>query len=269
MEQTLDFHVKANNLPWIAILKGLISHLVHFFKGDIYTAFQLSQNAVQTSEETGDIHSKLFAYSCHGVILYAKGYLNEAKSALLKGLEYSETANQLWWMAGCNIYLGDVYFYIGKYQKSKNHYLNAIDLLEKAKMYPSFLNFSKVALTRTEVIADTKKIDIDSLQTHASENKFEILHGMTKRYIAEINLHSGSEHLPGAKEWIKQSIKVDKKNGMQHQLGQDYATYAEIYKQQGQKAKAKENFGKAIEILNECGADGWVEKYEKELAALQ
>jgi len=27
-----------------------------------------------------------------------------------------------------------------------------------------------------------------------------------------------------------------------------------------------ENLGKAIEILKECGADGWVEKYEKELA---
>ncbi len=28
------------------------------------------------------------------------------------------------------------------------------------------------------------------------------------------------------------------------------------------------NLGKAIEILKECGADGWVEKYEKELALL-
>jgi len=32
--------------------------------------------------------------------------------------------------------------------------------------------------------------------------------------------------------------------------------------------KARENLGKAIEILKECGADGWVEKFEKELAVL-
>jgi hypothetical protein len=32
--------------------------------------------------------------------------------------------------------------------------------------------------------------------------------------------------------------------------------------------KRKETLTKAIEILKECGADGWVEKYEKELAAL-
>jgi len=29
--------------------------------------------------------------------------------------------------------------------------------------------------------------------------------------------------------------------------------------------KARENLGKAIEILKECGANGWVEKYEREL----
>jgi hypothetical protein len=31
---------------------------------------------------------------------------------------------------------------------------------------------------------------------------------------------------------------------------------------------ARENLARAIEILSECRADGWVEKYEKELAAL-
>ena len=29
-----------------------------------------------------------------------------------------------------------------------------------------------------------------------------------------------------------------------------------------------ENLARAIEILSECGADGWAKKYEKELAAL-
>jgi hypothetical protein len=36
----------------------------------------------------------------------------------------------------------------------------------------------------------------------------------------------------------------------------------------GDQSKTKENLNKAIEILKECGADGWVEKYEKELASL-
>jgi len=61
---------------------------------------------------------------------------------------------------------------------------------------------------------------------------------------------------------------VDKINGMMWHLGRDYAIYSELFKRKGDQSKAKENLNKAIEILKECGADGWVEKYEKELASL-
>ncbi len=51
-------------------------------------------------------------------------------------------------------------------------------------------------------------------------------------------------------------------------LVRTYALYAEFHKRNGDQSKAKENLTKAIEILKECGADGWVEKYEKELTAI-
>ncbi len=51
-------------------------------------------------------------------------------------------------------------------------------------------------------------------------------------------------------------------------LARDYALYADLFKRKGDPPKAKEKLNKAIEIFTECGADGWVEKYEKELAEL-
>ena len=51
-------------------------------------------------------------------------------------------------------------------------------------------------------------------------------------------------------------------------LARNYALYAELLKRKGDLTKAKENLTKAIKIFKECGADGWVEKYEKELAEL-
>jgi hypothetical protein len=45
-------------------------------------------------------------------------------------------------------------------------------------------------------------------------------------------------------------------------------TEAEILQRRGPKSKAKENLSKAIEIIKECGANGWVGKYEKESGAL-
>ncbi len=51
-------------------------------------------------------------------------------------------------------------------------------------------------------------------------------------------------------------------------LARDYALYADLFKRKGDLSKAQENVTKAIEIFEECGADGWVDKYEKELAEL-
>ena len=51
-------------------------------------------------------------------------------------------------------------------------------------------------------------------------------------------------------------------------LGKDYAFYAKLLKQKHEHQKEKEYLRKALKTFKECGADGWVEKYEKELAAL-
>ena len=75
-------------------------------------------------------------------------------------------------------------------------------------------------------------------------------------------------HMPEAEKWIQKAIEADQRNGMRFYLGKDYALYAELFKRKGDRLKAQENLGRAIEILKECGADGWVSKYEKELAIL-
>jgi hypothetical protein len=51
-------------------------------------------------------------------------------------------------------------------------------------------------------------------------------------------------------------------------LARDYALYANFFKKKSDLAQAKEKLGKAIELMRGCGADGWVKKYEEELAEL-
>ena len=48
----------------------------------------------------------------------------------------------------------------------------------------------------------------------------------------------------------------------------DHAFYADWFKKKGDLPSAKEQLTRSIEIFRECGADGWVEKYEKKLAEL-
>ena len=63
-------------------------------------------------------------------------------------------------------------------------------------------------------------------------------------------------------------METNQKYGMNWHLAQDCALYAEWYERQGEPAKARENLNRAIGIFKECGADGWVEKYEKTLSRL-
>ena len=60
-------------------------------------------------------------------------------------------------------------------------------------------------------------------------------------------------------------MEADKNNGMMFHLGQDYALYARLFRRKDDLLKARENIVKATDILKECGADGWVEKYEQEM----
>jgi hypothetical protein len=48
----------------------------------------------------------------------------------------------------------------------------------------------------------------------------------------------------------------------------DFALQAEFFKKKGDPAQAKEKPGKAIELMRGIGADGWVKKYEEELALI-
>ena len=88
-----------------------------------------------------------------------------------------------------------------------------------------------------------------------------------KRLLAEILMKIREDSISEAEIWIQKAIEGDQRNGMMLHLGKDYALYGEFFKRKGDRLKAREILGKAIEILKECGADGWVEKYEKELVA--
>jgi len=113
-----------------------------------------------------------------------------------------------------------------------------------------------------------KNIELDTLYKQASGNQIKLLDSSIARNIATILLNIDDRHRSEAEDWIERAIEADKKNGMTWFLARDYALYAELFKRKNNKSKAKENLTQAIKILRECGADGWVENYEKELIEL-
>ena len=126
----------------------------------------------------------------------------------------------------------------------------------------------KVAVVRARVMEGDRDFNLTELYRYYHRNKFKAFQVFMARYIGEILLNIGEGHISDAEDWIKRAINIAKESGMMWYLGRDYALYAELHKRKGDESKARENLSKAIEVLKECGANGWVEKYEKELTTL-
>jgi tetratricopeptide (TPR) repeat protein len=267
-QKALDINAAVKNLWGISAIKSNLAYFCYYYPGKINLGFQTTQEAVRIAEESGDIYSKVIAYISHGALCYGKGLLEDAEKYLVKGLEFCERINFDSWNAVSRFALGETYFEMGNFEKSKEHYQKGSWVLENIRLWPSWANAGKVGSARSKVMNKEKDVDLETLYVHSRNNKVKAAEGWTQRCIGEILLNIDDQHLSESDHWIQKAIEADQRNRMMFHLGKDYALYAELFNRKGDRVKAKENLGKAIEILKECGADGWVEKYEKELAAL-
>jgi len=256
-EKVLELNVAVNNLSGISVIKANIA-FAYYCMGKVDLGYQISEEAFWISEESGDIYSKAMAYMYYGYSCYTKKFFEDAEKHLLKSCSFSEKLNLFAHGSLAHQYLGQVYFDMGEYQKSRNHYEQTILLLEHGRIWPSTIKLCKIASARAKVMNNEKDIDLESLYRYEAEAKLKWLEGWMLSSISEILLNIDDQHITEAEDWINKSIKANQGNGMMWDLGRDYALYAELFKRKGDQTKAKEKLIKAIEILKECGADGWV-----------
>lgn len=266
-QRSIDFNVTAIK-PMIAAIKSSLATFCYFSQGNIDLSFQTTSEALRMAEESGDIWSKGMAYTSHGLSCFGKGMLEETEKNLLKGLELCERISFHSWQATARCGLAEMYNEMGEISRAKEQYEKYIHGLERSLQLPSWVGWAKVGTVRSKVMDGEKDVDFSSLYTQSRNNKFKTYEGWISRYIGEIFLHIDDHHMSEAEDWISKSIEADKKNSMRFHLGKDYALYAEFFKRKGDRMQARENLGRAIEILKECGADGWVKKYTEELARL-
>jgi tetratricopeptide (TPR) repeat protein len=257
--RAIDINVAAKNLWGISVMKSMEAYFCYYHSGRINLQFKTTEEAIKIAEESGDIYSKAIAYVCHGISCYAKRLLEEAGKYLLKGLEFSEKIGIPTWVGLAHYNLGFTYFEIRDFQKSKDHSVKGNWFLEHNRLLPSWVGLGKVGLAWAKAMNKEKDVDLESLYAYSRNNKVKAVEGWIQRFIGEILLNIDDQHISEAEHWIQKAIEADQRNGMMLHLGKDYALYGEFFKRKGDRLKAQENLGKAIEIFKECGADGWAE----------
>jgi class 3 adenylate cyclase/tetratricopeptide (TPR) repeat protein len=267
--KALDINTAANNLWGIVRIKSARSYWVYDWQGKINLGFKESYEALQIAEESGDIYSKAFGYTFQGLSCYCKGLLRESEEYLLKGINSGERINApaiLYFIYFC---LGETYLNMGKHVQAREAFERGISLLEQQRLRPSLLNLGRLELALAKILGGDVDIELEPLYRYQAANKTKSLEGYMRRYLSAILLNLDAERLSEAEDWIKKAIEDDSRNGSRFSLAQDFAHYAELCKRKGDMAMAKKKLSKAIEVFRECGADGWVKKYEEALATIQ
>ncbi len=268
MNKALRISEAANNSWGVTAIKSSMAAYIYHLPGNLDLSYRTSEEAIRIAEDSGDIHSKAMAHVAHGISHYGKGLLEVAMRYLLKGVNLSQTINLFFWNAVAQNYLGQIYFEIGEYQKSQDHYEKAIRLFKENSFMPSYNLPNELGLVMDKVMRNEKDINLNALYVHVLQNKWKPNDGWLRRSIAEILFNIDDQSLNEAEDWINQAIEADKRNGTRFHLAKDYVFYAKLFKQKGDKSKTREYLTKALGIFKECGAVGWVEKYEKEMGIL-
>ena len=268
LQKSLEFSTEANDLVSMAWSKGTMSAMNYCFQGKTDLAHQISEESLRISEKSGDIFAEVPPRVSHGLTCHLRGLFEEAKKSLIKGLTICEKTAQLAWWAWTYGLLGDLYSDLGEYERAQGHYKKGINICKTTRFWPSWINMWEISIARAKVLNLSENINLGMVFQQYKNNKLKFCDGRNARHIGEILLNFGGSQISQAEDWINRAIETDKNNGTMFSLGQDYGLYAELFRRKGDRSEAKENLSKAINIFKECSCDGWVEKYEKELAEL-
>jgi tetratricopeptide (TPR) repeat protein len=248
-------------------MKGEISY-VRNFSGQVDQAYQESLEAVRVSEESGDLASRAASYACHGFSCLRRGCFQEAKETLLEGIAACGRADAPLYLALAHGWIADTQDALGERRPALDLYERAVQGYDSIGAYPSYANLYRVCMHRSQAALGSTDCTPEELGRYAAANKMKLFEGPIRRSIAETLLHSGRRYWNEAEDWIRDAIRADRENGTRWDLAMDHAVYGELWQRKGDTAQAREHQHQAIEIFQECGADGWVQRTEEKLAQL-
>ncbi|MFC1895377.1 hypothetical protein ACFL0Q_01775 [Thermodesulfobacteriota bacterium] len=237
-------------------------------RGQLDSAYHIAQEGLNVARTGGDI---FFIANCQwniGLTCYHKGLFAEAEDHLLGALADADRIDWALVVMGISNELAEMYCHLGQLENTQLYCKKGISSCESFGICPSAFNYCKIILAQISILMDDRDMSLENIFEYHNNVKPKFMMGRSAHAVARILLTIGGAHLSDAEVWINAATEIHERNGMRWYLAQDYAVYSELFKRKGEQSKAKENLTKAIEIMNECGADGWVTRYEEELARL-
>jgi len=267
INEALKIAEKEKNLALITGIKSVMGFENYFMRGNINGAYQIGKEALADAKEC-ETRTKGFAAFCFGLGCYGKRNFEKAEQYLLMAVDYLGKTDVFLYGACACWFLAEVYFHSENYAKAQFYFQKGFSQVKEQKFMPGWIRLLELYLWRSKVIDGTLKIDVQSLIKDHEKYQEIWLFGSRALLTAEILFKMNNQHHEEAEEWINKAIEINTQNGTRFFLGQNYHLYFQFLKAGNKLPQAREQMTNAIEVMKECGADGWVELYEKELTSL-
>lgn len=268
LKQCLDFSLLPDHKIGIAFSK-ISTSVCYQVEAKTAPAHQFAQETLELANDTGDPFIKGMAYANYGAYCYFKGLFDKARTHFSEFISSYEKLAPISWIVWADASLGSLYVDLGKYDDAVNRYMKTISIMQEVCFLPSIIKFFHICMARAKALRNDQDIELNELFAFQKSNKLPFCEGWMARNIGDILLSMNDKNVSEAAVWFQKAIEADTRNKMKWQVANDYAFYANCFKQKGDPKGAKEQLTKAIGLFRECGADGWVERTKKSLMELK
>jgi class 3 adenylate cyclase/tetratricopeptide (TPR) repeat protein len=268
LQRVIDTNAASNNLWGVSITNSNLSLYAYNYTGQVDLGYHISQEALRTAEQCGDILSRAIAYTSHGISGLHKGLLEEGKKHLLAGIELCQKINLFAFNSVGHQWLGYAYADTGDYVSARVHYEEAARFRERSRTFLSSLYLSRIAAVSASVMLGVKEVDLGALRELVAKTRLRLHQGIMARFLGEILLHLNDQNLDEAEHWIRTAEETHERCGMVWNLARDQAIHGELLQKRGDVARAREMIMRAARIFAECGAPEWARRMETGLSRL-
>ena len=264
----MEMSKAAGNLMGLEVVKFSIATQIYAQDGRIDAALKCGQEALQFALQADDLFLKGGAYLACGGAFLRKGLFPEAEENLTLAIELNQKTDAAGRLMLSFANLGLLRFEKGRYQEAQECCDGLIGVYERERTSPSAARLAQILKSAAGVRGHLNPALDAVLNFDLQEIRMRSIQGMAGQAMGEIYLYIDDGHIDEAEVWIRKAIEINQQNQMPWDLARAYALYSEFFKKKHDPTQAREKLSKAIDLMRGCGADGWVKKYEEELAII-
>jgi tetratricopeptide (TPR) repeat protein len=258
---------------------------IYFYMGDTRRIFEGAKRLLEYGERNANSRSKVIGHWMKAFGHWAAGDMKSCQKSSEKAME---VALDPFYAQFPKIVLGIAYFFDGQLQEAENILQSGLQFCEKrgieeiSEVFHYFL--APILIAKGHMQQGTKLLE--NAQKTLIGNQRRVHYALSEYILGEVNSQIATGPKPSlsimaknigflvknlplankkAEKHFDQAIELFKEIGMKGFLGQVYLSQGLLYKASKRSDRARQRIQEAINLFQECEAEGWLKQANEAL----